>query len=267
MPVKSLFGAAIALPLLLGANVQTAAANETRSYSSEYVISAIGLRIGRSSFNTQISEDRFTINGSMRAAGLASLFSSMSGTINVDGSRSNSSMQTRVYDVRYAEGDKQKRTTVKYSGSRMTSAVNQPDRKRREKRKDWVAHKPGAINNTLDPLTALLIPASGPRDVCNRRIRSFDGVMRADYQLSFVRTIPFSTDGFSGDAVTCRAKFIPVSGYQSEKKDVKFMRDRSRIEISFAQVGDTGLYAPVTAKAQTRIGEIAVRAVRFQADG
>lgn len=242
-------------------------AHANGAYQSQYVISVIGLRIGQSNFSTTIDGGSYAIRGTMKASGVASMFSSMSGTIEVGGERRAGDVAPRTYQVNYAEGKERKSTTITYNGSSIAKVSNNPDRRDREKRPDWVAHAPGALNATLDPISAMLIKATSPRDVCNRTIKTFDGVMRADFVLSYARTIPFSTDGYKGDAVTCRARFQPISGYQANKKDIQYMRDRSRIEISFAPVGNTGFYAPVAARAQTRIGEIAMRATRFAAGG
>lgn len=252
--------------LMLTAAVHSAGspsiANAEERFESSYVISAIGLRVGKSNFSTSVGPDKYTIKGSMQASGVASLFSSMSGNLTVSGARSSDWVRSSKYDVSYSEGDKRKSTSISFAGGNVAKTVNKPERR---KRSNWVEHSSASLNRVLDPITALLVPASSLKNVCSQTLRVYDGVMRADVQLSYVRTIPFSTDGYEGDAVTCRAKFKPLSGYQTTKKDVIYMRDRSRIEVSFAPVGNTGLYAPVSAKAQTRIGQIAARATRFAA--
>lgn len=251
------------LALVAGATTSpTLPANAAESYKAEYVISAIGLRVGKTSFTTTVSDRGYTVKGSMQASGIASLFSSMSGNLDVQGARSKKDVRASSYDVSYKEGKRAKSTKVTFKGNNVAKAVNKP---KRPKRTNWVDHPAGALNNVVDPITALLIPAQNKAQVCARTVRVFDGVMRADIKLSYLRTTPFSVDGFKGEAVTCRAQFIPVSGYQTSKKDVAYMRDRGNIEIGFAPMGKTGLYAPVIAKADTRIGEIAARITSFKA--
>ncbi|MDZ7822800.1 MAG: hypothetical protein U5K75_01305 [Ahrensia sp.] len=96
-------------------------------------------------------------------------------------------------------------------------------------------------------------------------MKVFDGAMRADFPMRYVRTIPFSAKGYSGNAVTCRAQFRPISGYDKNKKEIAWMRDNGYADISFAPVADTGLYAPVAVKLNTEIGTLSVRAIRFEA--
>lgn len=88
--------------------------------------------------------------------------------------------------------------------------------------------------------------------------------MRLDVKLSYLRTNPFSTKGFNGDVVTCRGRYIPVSGYDAKKQDINWMRDKGSIEVSFAPIGSSGFYAPVNAKVKTRLVTLRVRASRFE---
>ncbi|WP_395449837.1 hypothetical protein ACHMW7_08495 [Aminobacter sp. UC22_36] len=89
--------------------------------------------------------------------------------------------------------------------------------------------------------------------------------MRADLRLTEVSRKKMSVTGFSGETVTCRMGFKPVSGYRSDKKALTFLRDRSRIMVTFAPLGETGVYAPIYATVSTEIGTITVKARRFQA--
>lgn len=250
---------ALATALLTASLATQAAAAE--SYKAQYTITALGIPVGKTDFTTTVTDKNYKVRGTMQASGFASLFSTLSGNINVAGGRSTKAVQSSAYDVSYREGDKAKSTSLRFAGANVSKTINKPARGKRD---NWVEHSPDALKNVVDPISALLIAAPSDRAVCNRKIRVFDGVMRADVQLSYSRTIPFSVDGYKGTAVTCRAKFIPVSGYQTTKKDVAYMRDRSNIEISFAPMGKTGIYAPVAAKAQTRIGQIAARITSFR---
>ncbi len=44
-----------------------------------------------------------------------------------------------------------------------------------------------------------------------------------------------------------------------------FLKNRSRILISFAPLGTTGVYAPIRVSATTEIGTLVVKARRFEA--
>lgn len=123
---------------------------------------------------------------------------------------------------------------------------------------------PGDLLNVSDPLSALMIPAKDARSVCDRSLSVFDGQTRVEIKLAFNGTESFTTGGFTGESVICSAKFIPVSGYQKGKKSIDYLANKSRITISFAALGNSGIYAPVVARIGTRIGTLKIAATRFE---
>jgi hypothetical protein len=255
--VTAIFGLAFACGCILSPQGANAA-----QYKSEYSLSILGFSIGKSAFQTNIDNDSYSIKGSLNAAGVAKLFTSTSGTLTAKGTRSSNKLTSQSFDVRYKEGKTAKRTTMSFSQGNVAKYTNNP--KIRE-RGDWVKLQKGHLKKVMDPMAAILVPANSLREVCNNTLKVFDGSMRADFQMRYVRTIPFRTKGYRGDAVTCRASFKPISGYDRKKKDVVWMRDKGSIEVSFAPVGNTGLYAPVVAKIGTRMGVATIRAKRFEA--
>lgn len=235
---------------------------QAADYKSEYSLTVLGLNVGKSKFSTTINDKSYKISGSLNASGVAKLFADTSGSLTASGSIGNNKITANAFDVRYKDGKKSKRTTLGFSGGNVSQTANSPKLK---KKGDWVEVEKAQLRNVLDPISAILVPASSMRDVCTKTLKVFDGAMRADFQMRYLRTIPFSAKGYKGDAVTCRASFKPIAGYDRKKKDLVWMRDKGNIEVSFAPVGNTGLYAPVAAKIGTRIGTATIRARRFEA--
>lgn len=231
------------------------------SYRSDYVVSAFGLRLASTSFQSTITGDGYTINGTMRARGLARLFTTTKGAVTAAGSIGNGAVAPQSFDVRYTDDGKDKRTTIAFSGGRVASAENMPAVTRKD---DWIAVPGAELSGVLDPIGAMLVPARSGGEVCGRTIRTFSGALRADLKLSYLRTIPFSATGFKGDAVTCTARFVPIAGFNRSKREINNMRDNGRIEISFAPVGQTGLYAPVKARIVYEGTTVNVTATRFE---
>lgn len=231
-------------------------------FASEYSISIIGINIGKSEFKTSINDNQYKISGSLNASGIATVFTSTTGSLTASGKLNNDKVLATAFDVKYKDGDKNKRTTLGFSGGNVTKISNTPKPKKKGK---WVEVQKSHLNDVLDPMAAILVPAKSFKSVCNNTLKIFDGEMRADFPMRYLRTIPFSAQGYKGDAVTCRASFKPISGYDANKKDINWMRDSGRIEISFAPVGNTGYFAPVAAKIKTRIGMANIRASRFEA--
>ncbi|QKV20139.1 DUF3108 domain-containing protein [Oricola thermophila] len=234
---------------------------ETRLYRAEYVVSALGLPVGVSKFESAITRKSYRLTGTLKARGLAALFQPTSGSLVAAGRVGGSGLAARRFTLDYVSGGSRQFTEIAFARGAVARTVNRP---RVKKRGDWIEVKAAHLAGALDPISAMLVPAASPRAVCDRTISVYDGAMRADIRLSYLRTVPFSTRGYKGDAVTCRAKFLPVSGYSRSKREVAWMRDKGRIYVSFAPVEGTGFYAPVKAVVQTQIGPVRIHARRFE---
>lgn len=234
---------------------------DASNYRSEYVVSAFGLRLASTSFQSTIDGSGYTVNGSMRARGVARLFTTTKGTVTAQGSIGDGALASRSFDVRYTDGGKDKRTVISFAGGRVASSSNQPAVTKHD---DWIDVPNAQLANVVDPIGAMLVPARSMREVCSRTIRTFSGALRANLKMNYLRTIPFSARGYKGDAVTCQARFVPIGGFNKSKREINSMRDNGRIEISFAPVGQTGLYAPVKARVVYEGTTVNVTATRFE---
>lgn len=243
-----------------GLAIAAGAARADDLYRTEYDISIFGLSIARSVIETTVNGANYNLNGRFLTSGLARVFDDTDGTVHVTGGASGGKVVPRSFDLAYKHGRKNKSTTIRFANGNVVAAENRPAVKKRD---PWVETSPRDLLNVSDPLSALMVPADNGRAVCDRTLSVFDGQTRADIKLSFNGTESFTTDGFTGESVICSAKFIPISGYQKGKKAIDYLSNRSRITISFASLGDSGIYAPVVARIGTRIGTLKIAATRF----
>lgn len=239
-----------------------AATAQAGAFKSEYSLTILGLTVARSSFSSTFEEDRFSIRGSIASAGLARIFDSTTGTIATSGRFSGGKARPENFASDYVSGKKAQRTEIGFSGGNVTSTVNVPPLKKRGD--DWVPVKPADLRAVTDPISATLVRAKEPGSICERRIKVFDGEMRADLVLSYSSTEPVSIAGYEGKAVFCSARFVPVAGYRKGHRSIEYLRNRSRIAIAFAPVCTTGIYAPIYATVGTQIGTVTIRARRFE---
>ncbi|WP_245419800.1 DUF3108 domain-containing protein [Phyllobacterium salinisoli] len=230
-------------------------------YKTEYDVSVFGLSIAHSGFQTNVDGGNYDLSGTLASSGLARIFDQTDGTIHVTGSASSAGALPTSYEVKYKDGKKNKRTAISFSGGSVSAVENTPPIK---KRAPWVEAGPNDLKSVADPLSGLMIQASGPQSVCGRTLHIFDGQTRADLQLSYTGTKPFTTKGFKGAAVTCSVKFVPISGYQKGKKAIEYLKKKSKISIAFASLGNSGIYAPVAASIGTQIGTVSIFATRFE---
>lgn len=245
----------------LSVAVATAApAATTESFSAHYSVTLYGMQIARMSFESEFNTDTFNIDGSVSSSGIARVFDRTRGTTSVSGAIGPNGLSPQRYEVSYTSGRKQQRTTIQFGRGGVESTVNEPAPRRRGN--DWVAIADGHLRAVMDPITSTLVRASDPQSVCNRSINVFDGEMVATLALSHASTGPAM--GFA-DAVTCNARFVPVAGYRKGRADIEFMKNESRISITFARLGAMDIYTPVDATIGTRIGTVRVRAERIAA--
>ncbi|MEP7452126.1 DUF3108 domain-containing protein [Phyllobacterium sp. SB3] len=238
-------------------------ADAAQIYKSEYRVSLYGLTIARASFSTNVSDSRtYEVNGKLMSSGLGSLFDDTSGTLDAKGQYSEAGPVPGSYVVKYKHGKRNKTTTIAFANGNVTATVNVPPIK---KKKNWVELKPDDLKSVADPLSGVMVAADNLDQICSKTLHMYDGQTRIDLRLSpESKPQPFATDGFKGDAITCSAKFVPISGYQSGRKAIEYLKNSSKISLTFASLGKSGIYSPVQAKIGTQIGTVSVYATRFE---
>lgn len=236
--------ALLALPM-------SSASAEPQKFVGEYTVTFLGLTVGKSSFVSTIDGDNYVVSGTVRSAGVGKLVDSISGSSEIAGSFSGESTRPKKFWTEYKSGKKNQLTTIAFSGGAVTKTVNDPPLKQRP---DKVPLTEAHLRGVTDPISATLIKAKSPAEVCNRTLRIYDGELRADVKLFGPKVGP--VPGYQTGGVTCSAKFTPVAGYRSKNYAMKYMRDRARISISFAPLGETGVYAPVKASVTTTMGPV-----------
>ena len=233
-------------------------------YETSYTVSYAGLPVARSSFKTNMSGNNYSISGWMKSSGLGAIVSSTTGTATISGSMGSVAAVPSNYQINYEYGKKAKATTIAFSNGTATQTVNNPPPKVRA---DRVPVTPSHLTNVADPLSLTLIVANSKGEVCNRTLRLYDGEVRANLVLSYKSTRPFSTNGFKGDQIICAAKIEPISGYRKGHKSVEYLKQGKPVEIGFAQLEGSNIFAPVTARIKTQIGHVTVRATKLKKTG
>ncbi|MFB2550384.1 DUF3108 domain-containing protein [Ensifer soli] len=247
--------AALAAVCLAAAPVRAAEVE----HLTDYAIALAGLPVAKASFHTALSDDRYTISGTLRSAGLGELFSKTSGETRVSGTVSRDRLRAGEYSMSYKSGKRSRLIDVSFRNGNVVSATLSPMRKRNPK--NWVPVSKADMRNVLDPLSGLVFPATAR--VCPKTLPIFDGESRLDLKLSAKGTKPFKTEGFDGEAIVCGVQFVPKSGYRKGRKDVEYLRKLSTIEIWFAKADAVNVYAPVYARIPTGYGPVTVSATRF----
>jgi hypothetical protein len=249
---------------LCASSIGAFGAAHAQSYTTDYSISFAGIPVARSSFNTIVRGDTLTLTGSLASAGIGSAFASVKGKSEVTAKITDKGIITTSYALNYTYGKKPHSTLVTFEGGRAVKSVVTPQRK---PGKGLVAVEEAHLKSVVDPFLASVISASGPREVCSRTIRVYDGTTRSDLALRYVGTEPVSARGFKGDGVRCAVRYVPVSGHRAGSSSIEFMSTGERASITFASFPGSGLYAPIKATIKTKSGTITIVATRFEVQG
>jgi hypothetical protein len=225
-------------------------------------VSFLGLPIARAAFQSRYDGASYRIDGSVASAGLAQIFDDTRGTIAASGRLAANGLQPRTFRADYTSGKKASLVDIRFTNGTVSSTRVVPPPKKRGK--DWIALNAADLKSAIDPIAATVVRAPGLDHVCGRTVKMYDGEMRADLKLSFVSRDSISVEGYEGPTVTCRMGFEPVSGYRKGKRALDYLKNRSRIMVTFAPLGQSGVYAPIHATVGTEIGTITVRARRFE---
>lgn len=244
----------LAVLLALSGLAAPAVAQE-QSFRSEYSVTLHGLPVATASFDSTFSQDKFIVEGELASSGLGNLFSKTNATTKVQGRLGVNGAQPLSFVSRYRTGKKKGSTAIRFRGDTVLSAVNKPETKRGSR---WIPVPPEELKAALDPITSTLIRAAKPEEVCARTIRFFDGELRGDLKLSHRGAQQVS--GFKEPAVACNVRFIPVAGYRKGRKQIEYLKEKSRITIAFARLGTTGFYVPVDSSIGTQAGTLRITA-------
>lgn len=256
------------LILSLSAMPASAIAADSR-YRTEYRISVLGLTIARSEMDTAINDKNYTFSGNFHSSGIARIFDKTNGSITINGQMrpqgTIAAVQPVSYVTTYRSGKKHKRTAINFKNGSVSSYNNQPPV---HKVDPWEELRAAHLKSVFDPISAMIITSPSADAVCRRTLQVFDGQTRAQIRLTPAGSEKFATQGFNGTAIICNARFVPVAGYEKDKKSIRYLADKSKITIGFASLNTdrqgAGIYAPVSASVGTQIGTVKVYATRFE---
>ncbi len=240
-----------------------AAAPAPQSFKGEYTVSYLGLSIARATFSSRYQGNNYAIDGTVSAAGLGKLFDDTKGTISSKGTISGTQMQPQVFRADYTSGKKASLVDIRFADGAVTSTQVVPAPGKRNP-KTWVPMGAGDLKSVLDPMAATVIHADSLDKVCGRTVKFYDGEMRADLTLTYASKGSISVKGYKGDTVTCKMGFEPVAGYRKGRKALDFLKKKSRMLVTFAPLGQSGIYAPIHATVGTQIGPLTISAGRFE---
>jgi hypothetical protein len=233
---------------------------------ADYEISIAGWRIAQAKSSLAISDGRYDADIFMMPKGVARIVTAVRTSVEASGRVSGGRVLPSRYKVRSAETDRPVAVDMTLRGGDVASLRARPPLKQRPGRVPVTgAHKRGIV----DPLSSGLLPISRAdgRDACDHTLEIFDGWTRYDVRLYYKGTERVSIEGFSGAIPVCGARWVPVSGHRPQKKEVQYLADNKRLEMSVLPLPNARVAIPYRVSIGTPNGEILIKPSRMQISG
>lgn len=231
---------------------------EDKTRTSDYDITLGIIPIATASFSSAFEGRSYRITGTFKSAGIADVFTHVSGKSSVRGRMVGDRLKADNYNLVYSQGKKTRVYNVDYRDGNVVDTTVTPPAKRNPD--TWIPVTPKDLQSVFDPLSGLIFPSNSK--ICPTHVPIYDGESRLDLRLSPAGTKPFSADGFKGDAIVCKVRYLPKSGYRRGRSDIEYLR-QTPMEVWFAKTSDADFYVPVYARIPTKLGPLYVTAVKY----
>ena len=265
MPRRATFAFCLSLTAITTSTIVEAEPPKPTQISIRYNATLAGIYVGTARLQIALTRNAYNIAATGSLGGVLKSLIGFKLTVNSYGILSNRKMIPQRYTTDYGTRDSSRSIKINYSASHKAMVSAEPPFFPSRSR---IALKPGHLKNTLDPLSALLMPvkknlgAISP-DNCQRLMPVFDGRMRYNLKVSRSETQKpnHKIRGFKGPVIICRIKIQPVSGYSIPKGGRKKTPANGDIEIWLTPTGPAGVLIPVKGRLPTPLGiaEISLR--------
>lgn len=225
-----------------------------------YKVSVGSFNLGNFQVTTTVRGDGYDVRGQGRFSILEGLVYSWNGKTTSQGRVTPEGPEPSNYAFSFNNGGKKGerlRMTFDDDGVRNVSIT---PRKRQPPRTIPVTQE--QLKGVLDPLSGAFLTGqssnpNGDLNLCRQTLPVFDGRQRYDLVLTpkkAVRVRNKTRGAYSGPAVICRVKFIPISGYQAGDPGIRHLTQSNEIEVWLIPVKRTQMYVPYRIVLPTPVG-------------
>jgi hypothetical protein len=233
---------------------------------ASYTISVARIPVGSASTTLTLGPGSYAISASGRASAVLRILASGDGTLAARGTIKDGKASPLSFTSKTSQDDDTLEVAMTFEDGvvkELKASAPQPSADRLELSD---VHRRGV----LDPLSALLIPATAAgdgltQDACRRTLPVFDGRRRFDLKLTFKRMDKVQADkGYAGPVVVCAMTFVPIAGHRSSSTIMKYLSDGRDMEIALAPVAGTRMLAPFRVTVFNMLGNLVLQADRFE---
>ena len=270
------YAALLATLLPYSSSLPAALAEDSTGAETRVVV---GYRIDLDNFNLGSFRFTTTLNGSdyrVQGAGhfsiLGGLLYDLRTTTASSGKVTSAGPEPATYMLSYAGGGDSGQLRMTFDSRAITALSIIPQRVRDPHK---IPVTKDQLVGALDPIAAAFFVArstdpTGDLKVCDRTVPVFDGDWRYDLVLAPKRKVPVrkqASTAYAGDAVVCRVRFKPISGYAPDDPNIKVMSYTDDIEVWLVPLSGTDMYVPYHLRLPTDSGLISITSTSLRVGG
>ncbi len=224
---------------------------DASAVSADYTVYIGGFKAAEGTIRATLNDDAYDLQSFLGVAGVPKNFFDAKWTMESEGRIDNARPQPGRFTFHSDEGGKIKYREMTYDATGRPEMTFDPPLRPNEK----IHVLPHERQNTLDPISALLVPVVAGNNPCDRTLAIFDGKRRYDLRLAFDRegTVTTRDKGYSGEAIRCSVQMAPRSGMR-QTSFIRMLQQRDNAHIWLAPVNGGSIYIPVRIQVRTPIG-------------
>jgi hypothetical protein len=254
--------------LLISALMVTSAIADT-NVKARYEITIAGFRVGIAGLEGAFSESAYQAGVSVKLSGIAKMMAAGTGAVETEGRFLNGKAQPESYKLVLNAGDKNENIAISFAGNAVRSLSAEPNRPASTGTIPvTTSHK----TNVLDPLSSGIFTsqqdsAEFGTDACVKNFPVFDGRQRYDMKFSYDRKESIRAIGYRGDAIICKARYVPISGHVAGRSDIEWLKNNQNMEVWLVPVKGTKSFIPARMKIDTQMGMAVIEPVKLDLGG
>ena len=214
------------------------------SISMRFDVNVSGMKAMKLTFDGDIGKSSYSGHARLKPRGFAKLFIKKSFSLSVKGRLNDDHVRPEQFSMTIRKKKEERVATVRWSNGRLAQWRRTPPKSKAWRQEVLRALKGGV----MDPLSMLVrFARARSGNFCKGRVRIFDGHDVYDIIARSMGGKNVRTRVYSGPALVCRLKYVPVAG-QSDKKRRRRLADPPLYITYLARVksADSGaLYVPV----------------------
>lgn len=236
---------------------------------AKYALSLAGVEVGRADVTVNATDAGYDILGTGRVTGILRAVSSGKGSVAARGGMAAGKSVPRLFVVSARADGKDELIKFAITDNVVKDLDVAPPPKPYP---DRVEITDAHLVNVTDPLTGAFVSVPGKADMlsaaaCDRTVPVFDGRQRYDIVLSFERVEDVKIEkGFSGKAVVCQVRYVPVAGHRPTRSTVKYMQENKDMHVWLVPIAGTRLMAPFKVEVATLVGTVLFEATSFKSE-